>query len=180
MRRTPTAAHGAETGRPGSLRAEAPRRPAAPSEERIVSRSNGLIRLGATLGAVAVAAGAFGAHALGGRLDPDALETYDVAARYHLLHALAITLVGVAEARGIRNVRGAGWAFATGIALFSGSLYALALSGVEWLGAITPLGGVGFIVGWLWLAWRHVVPSTSAPGSEHHSGDASIRKRVVR
>ena len=111
-------------------------------------------RLFATLGAgsafISVLAGAFGAHALRGRLSPDALATFETAARYEMYHALA--LVGVAWA--VTRWPGAlthwaGWLFVIGTVLFSGSLYALALSGTRWLGAITPFGGVAFIAAWV-------------------------------
>ena len=113
---------------------------------------------GALLGFVGVAAGAFGAHALRGRVDPGALAIFDTAARYHLIHAIA--LFGVAWARtrwAGRAVDIAGWLFIAGIVLFSGSLYLLALSGASALGIITPVGGACLLGGWLalaWAAWR--------------------------
>jgi uncharacterized membrane protein YgdD (TMEM256/DUF423 family) len=113
-----------------------------------------LIALGALDGLIAVAAGAFGAHALKDRLDARSLEIFETAARYQMYHALAIVLCGALATRGATN---AGWAFQIGIVIFSGSLYALALSGVKGLGAITPLGGLAFLVGWgllAWSAWR--------------------------
>ena len=109
-----------------------------------------LIALGALNGALAVAAGAFGAHGLRERLEPRALEIFETAARYQMFHALAIVLCGVIATRGATT---AGWLFQAGILVFSGSLYALALTDVKVLGAITPLGGVAFLAGWLWLAW---------------------------
>jgi uncharacterized membrane protein YgdD (TMEM256/DUF423 family) len=102
---------------------------------------------------LAVAAGAFGAHALKARLAPDLLAVFETGARYHMYHALG--LFAVAWTYGARgpsaNVAGA--CMLAGIVLFSGSLYALALSGVRALGAITPLGGLAFLAGWAWLAW---------------------------
>jgi uncharacterized membrane protein YgdD (TMEM256/DUF423 family) len=109
-----------------------------------------LIALGALDGAIAVAAGAFGAHGLRERLEPRALEIFETAARYQMFHALAMVLCGVIATRGATT---AGWLFQAGIVVFSGSLYALALTDVKILGAITPLGGVAFLAGWSWLAW---------------------------
>lgn len=109
--------------------------------------------LGALSAAVAVAAGAFGAHALRGRLSPDLLAVFETAVRYHLVHALALLAVGLAAERiGARATRLAGGLFAAGTVLFGGSLYALALTGVRGLGAITPLGGVCWLVAWLVFA----------------------------
>lgn len=109
--------------------------------------------LGAVNGFLAVAAGAFGAHALKQRLTPEALAVFETGARYQMYHALALLLVAALAANG-RDLDASGWAFLAGIVLFSGSLYALALSGVKVLGAVTPLGGVAFLVGWALLAWR--------------------------
>jgi uncharacterized membrane protein YgdD (TMEM256/DUF423 family) len=110
--------------------------------------------LGALSGAVAVAAGAFGAHGLKARLSPDLLAVFETGARYQMFHALA--LVGAAWAADRfpgPAANAAGWLFVAGTVIFSGSLYALTLSGVRALGAITPIGGVAFIAGWLALAW---------------------------
>lgn len=109
--------------------------------------------LGAASAFVAVAAGAFGAHALRARLDAGALAVFETGARYQMYHALGLLAVGWAAARwpGPWATR-AGWLFVLGTVLFSGSLYGLALSGVRWLGAITPLGGVAFLGGWICLA----------------------------
>ncbi len=109
-----------------------------------------LVALGALNAAIAVAAGAFGAHALRERLEPRALEIFETGARYQMYHALGILLCGVLATRGAQQ---AGWVLQVGIVIFSGSLYALALSGVKGLGAITPIGGVAFLAGWAWLAW---------------------------
>ncbi len=109
-----------------------------------------LVALGALNAAIAVAAGAFGAHGLRERLEPRALEIFETAARYQIYHALAIILCGVFATRGATT---AGWLFQAGILVFSGSLYALALTGVKGLGAVTPLGGLAFLIGWIWLAW---------------------------
>jgi uncharacterized membrane protein YgdD (TMEM256/DUF423 family) len=112
------------------------------------------LALGAVFGGLAVAAGAFGAHGLRGRLAPDMLEVFETAARYEMYHALALLAVAAAVARWPESAAAAaGWCFVAGILVFSGSLYVLALTGVRWLGAITPLGGVAFLVGWGLLAW---------------------------
>jgi uncharacterized membrane protein YgdD (TMEM256/DUF423 family) len=114
--------------------------------------------LGSVSGALAVAAGAFGAHALRGRLDPRALEIYEVAARYQIYHALALLVVAIAAARWPGGEPlAAGWLFVAGTVVFSGSLYALSLGAPRWLGAVTPVGGLALIAGWLVLAvaaWR--------------------------
>lgn len=108
--------------------------------------------LGALFAAVGVAAGAFGAHALSGRLAPRMLEVYETAVRYQMYHALALLAVAwLATLSPGRAPRVAGWAFVAGILLFSGSLYALVFSGVRAFGVITPLGGVAFIIGWIAL-----------------------------
>lgn len=109
------------------------------------------IATGAVLGALAVAAGAFGAHALRARLSPADLATFETAARYQMYHALALLGVGLLAARGM-PVASAGWSFVAGVALFSGSLYLLTLGGLRWMGAVTPLGGIALILGWLLLA----------------------------
>ena len=107
--------------------------------------------LGAGLG---VALGAFGAHALKARLTPDMLAVYEVGVRYQLVHALALLAVAWAATRGPGPwISASGWLFVAGTLLFSGSLYALALSGVRGLGAVTPIGGVAWLAGWLCLAW---------------------------
>jgi uncharacterized membrane protein YgdD (TMEM256/DUF423 family) len=110
-----------------------------------------LLAAGAISGAVAVAAGAFGAHALKDRLTDKALSVFETAARYQMYHALAIVLCA-ALASSLPGAKLAGWLMQAGIVLFSGSLYALALTDVKTLGAITPLGGLAFIAGWVWLA----------------------------
>ena len=93
-------------------------------------------------------------HALRARLSPDLLAVFETAARYQMYHALGLLAVAWMVTRwpGPWPVR-AGWLFVAGTVLFSGSLYALALTGVRWLGAITPLGGAAFLAGWLCLAW---------------------------
>jgi uncharacterized membrane protein YgdD (TMEM256/DUF423 family) len=108
---------------------------------------------GATLAAVAVAAGAFGAHALAARLSPERLVTWETAARYHMIHALALVLVGaLAAAWPAPLLKVAAWLFLVGIVLFGGTVYTLALGGPRWLGAVTPLGGLSLIAGWVVVA----------------------------
>lgn len=103
---------------------------------------------------IAVAAGAFGAHALRARLAPDLLTVFESGTRYQMYHALALFIVAIAAVRWPgAPVRAAGWLFVAGTVLFSGSLYALALTGTRWLGAITPLGGLCFLAGWASLAY---------------------------
>ena len=110
--------------------------------------------LGAVSAFVAVALGAFGAHALRTRLVPDMLSVFEVGVRYQLYHALALLAVGAVAGRLPGGaVAAAGWLFVAGTVLFSGSLYLLALTGHRWLGAVTPLGGVAFLAGWAALAW---------------------------
>lgn len=110
--------------------------------------------LGSLSGLIAVAAGALGAHILRARLSPDMLANFQTAARYQMYHALALLASAWALTRWPGPaISAAGWLFVAGTAIFSGSLYALSLSGARWLGAITPLGGVAFVVGWLCLAW---------------------------
>jgi uncharacterized membrane protein YgdD (TMEM256/DUF423 family) len=116
------------------------------------------IVIGAASAFVSVAAGAFGAHALKSRLTPDLQTIFETGARYHMYHSLGLIAVGLlAAGRPSGLLTAAGWALLAGILLFSGSLYALALSGVRALGAITPLGGLAFLAGWVLFAlaaWR--------------------------
>lgn len=112
------------------------------------------LRIAGAVGAAGVLAGAFGAHGLSARLDPDMLKVFETGARYHLYHALALLAVSVAGDR----LWGTPWtsraciAWVVGIALFSGSLYALSISGIKGLGAITPIGGVALVLGWVFIA----------------------------
>jgi uncharacterized membrane protein YgdD (TMEM256/DUF423 family) len=106
----------------------------------------------ALMGLVGVGLGAFGAHGLRGRLSPEMLAVFETGVRYHMYHALAIlaTAALMTRAEG-RALTAAGWCFTAGIVLFSGSLYALAFTGVTMLGAVTPLGGLAFLAGWACL-----------------------------
>ena len=112
------------------------------------------VLIGAGLGFLGVALGAFGAHALKGKVDADMLAVFETGVRYQFYHALALLIVGWACAHWTSPaITAAGWLFVAGTALFSGSLYALALTGIKSLGAITPIGGVCFLAGWACLAW---------------------------
>lgn len=105
--------------------------------------------------AMAVALGAFGAHALRARLAPDALATYQTAVQYHFWHALGLMAVGILMAQwpADRWLAAAAWLLIAGLLMFSGSLYLLSITGERWLGALTPLGGTAFILAWLLVAW---------------------------
>jgi len=110
--------------------------------------------VGALSAGIAVAAGAFGAHALRARVGAPLPNIWETAARYQMYHALALLfLAWLMERAPGPAVRIAGWAFVVGTVLFSGSLYLMTLTGATWLGAITPLGGVAFLIGWGAVAW---------------------------
>ena len=111
--------------------------------------------LGSLFALAAVVIGAFGAHGLKARLAPEMLAVYQTGVQYHFYHALGLVLVGLAlfHLPESTALRASGWLMAAGIVLFAGSLYALALSGEKWLGAIAPIGGTAFILGWGALAW---------------------------
>ncbi len=100
-----------------------------------------------------VALGAFAAHLLKNRLPADMFAIFEVGVRYHMYHALGLFVVAWASFH-FTNVQSAGWFFIAGIVLFSGSLYLLSLTGLKWLGMITPIGGVCFLAGWVILAWN--------------------------
>jgi len=117
--------------------------------------------LGAGLAGAAVALGAFGAHGLRARVSPEMLAVFETGVRYQFYHALGLILLGLFAARGVGRAGGVesspgtgtvAWCFLGGIVLFSGSLYGLTLSGLRWLGAVTPLGGLLFIAGWVLFA----------------------------
>lgn len=113
------------------------------------------IALSATMGALAVVLGAFGAHGLESVLTEDMIDTYEIGVRYHFYHAGAALVLAIAGQRllALRSGKAAFAMFNIGIVIFSGSLYLLAVSGIRWLGAITPIGGVAFIAGWVLLAY---------------------------
>ena len=118
--------------------------------------------LGAASAFLSVAAGAFGAHALRARLSPDLLTIFETGARYHMYHSLGLIAIGLlSQTRPGALLNGAGWAMLAGIVLFSGSLYLLVFTGVTRFGAITPIGGVAFLLGWALLAWAAVRSAAS-------------------
>ncbi len=123
-----------------------------------MARPSHFLLAGAVLAGLGVAAGAFGAHGLKALLSAEMLAVFETSVRYQMYHALALVLTGILLERSVapderKCLRLAGWLFLAGILLFSGSLYLLALSGIRWLGAITPLGGLCLIAGWSLLAW---------------------------
>jgi len=117
------------------------------------------VLIGAVWGFLAVALGAFGAHGLPRDTSAQALDWWKTAAQYHLVHALALLLAGILGLLGAR-VAAAGWCFLAGSAIFSGTLYAMTLGAPRFLGAITPLGGLLLLAGWLALGWA----ARSLPG----------------
>ncbi len=112
------------------------------------------VAVGSLSAMLAVGLGAFGAHGLKGRLSAQLFEVYQTAVLYHLVHAVGLVLVGLIAhlLPDSAPVRWSGWLLAAGTLLFSGSLYLLAVSGIRWLGAVTPLGGLAFLAGWALLA----------------------------
>ena len=128
-----------------------------PRTEDIMDRTFAFI--GALMAMIGVMLGAFGAHALKGRLSPDDLVTFETGVRYQMYHALALFAVAWAVTRWPSGATtSAGWFFVAGIVVFSGSLYLLVLTGHRWLGAVTPLGGLAMILGWGLLAWGVLRP----------------------
>ncbi len=114
-----------------------------------------LVAIGALSAGLGVAAGAFGAHSLKDILDQHLLDVYEKATRYQMYHAFGMVLSGLAvQFWRDAGAAKAGWLFLGGTLLFSGSLYGVSLLGVRWLGAVTPIGGLLFIVGWVMLGWR--------------------------
>lgn len=108
--------------------------------------------VGAALCAVAVVAGAFGAHALKERLTPERLEVFETAVRYQMFHGLGLLLFAALQRAGVTGLDKASWSLALGVLLFSGSLYGIVAGGPRWLGPLTPLGGLLFVVGWVLAA----------------------------
>jgi len=112
------------------------------------------IGLGSLFAAIGVLAGAFGVHGLENALDPEMLSVFETAVRYQLVHALGLLMVGLVALRWSTPwLTFSGWAMVFGILAFSGSLYVLSLTGIRAFGAVTPIGGLAFVVGWLSLAW---------------------------
>ncbi len=123
----------------------------------ILSMNRTFFILGSIAALLAVAAGAFGAHALEAHLTPERLQTWETAARYQMYHALALLFAAGAASRWPGSTaHAAGWLFVAGIVVFCGTVYALALGAPRWLGAVTPLGGLSFMAGWALLAWAAV------------------------
>lgn len=121
------------------------------------------LRLAAASGFIVVGLGAFGAHGLRSLLDAARLGTWETAVQYQMLHVVALLAVGLLSLRGeLTLLRWSGWNFVVGTLLFSGSLYLLALTGVSWLGMITPLGGVCFLLGWVLLFKAAASPSVTS------------------
>lgn len=109
---------------------------------------------GAIAAFIAVALGAFGAHSLRTKLSPEMLNIFETGVRYQMYHALGLIAVAWAITRWPEaNLNAAGWAFIVGIVIFSGSLYLLSITDTRWLGAITPIGGLAFLIGWAILVW---------------------------
>ena len=111
------------------------------------------LAIGAVLAALGVAMGAFGAHALKNHLTPERLDVWKTATHYHLLHAVAVAFLGATIANSLPGAETSLKLLTAGLVVFSGTLYLLCLTGVGWLGAITPIGGLLMIAGWLTLAW---------------------------
>ena len=115
------------------------------------------IKLGGILGGLSVMLGAFGAHSLKASLTEKSLATFQTGVQYQFMHSLALILVGLLSLHFAdehkKKIERPGWFFAVGILLFSGSLYSLALGGPRWLGPVTPLGGLSFMIGWFLLAF---------------------------
>jgi uncharacterized membrane protein YgdD (TMEM256/DUF423 family) len=118
------------------------------------SSAQRFLALGSILAGLGVAAGAFGAHALKEILDAPMLQVFETATRYVMYHAFGLCIVSWAIDRyPEQRLEKSGWLFLIGILLFSGSLYAVSLAGIRWMGAVTPIGGLAFMTGWLLLAW---------------------------
>lgn len=110
---------------------------------------------GGLFGFLSVAFGAFGAHALSKSLAPDMMANFETAVRYQMYHALALLLLGIVQHQTQIDLFGySGWAFLFGILFFSGSLYMMSITGMKWLGAITPIGGLAFLFGWGWFVYQ--------------------------
>ncbi len=118
------------------------------------SSAQRFLALGSILAGLGVAAGAFGAHALKDILDSPMLQVFETATRYVMYHAFGLCIVSWAIDRyPEQRLEKSGWLFLIGILLFSGSLYVVSLAGIRWMGAVTPIGGLAFMTGWLLLAW---------------------------
>ena len=122
--------------------------------------SNLFVGIGALSALIAVAAGAFGAHGLKQVLSPDMLVTYHTAADYQFMHSIALIVIGTLHKVSARHCHlASAWTMLAGILIFSGSLYVLSLTGIKWLGMITPIGGISFLAAWLILALSYLAGS---------------------
>ena len=128
--------------------------------ENLVAQARWIIQLGSVLGLLGVGIGAFGAHGLRAKLEAAGrFDTFETAVKYQFYHALALVLVGIISQllannpAALKTLNWSAYSFAAGILIFSGSLYILCLSGITWLGAITPLGGLLMLAGWALLFW---------------------------
>jgi uncharacterized membrane protein YgdD (TMEM256/DUF423 family) len=119
------------------------------------------LSIGAALAGIAVMAGAFGAHMLEDMVSIERLATFETGVQYQIYHALALVLIGWISRTSPVSYNAVGYCFLAGIVIFSGSLYVLVLTDTPWLGAITPLGGLAFIAGWIILAYKGIDPSNS-------------------
>lgn len=129
--------------------------------------SNIFIGLGALSAFIAVSAGAFGAHALKQTLDAGMLAVYQTAVDYQLFHSLGLIIIGALDRTSQRRCHSiAAWSMLAGIIIFSGSLYILSMTGIKWLGMVTPLGGLSFLAAWLTLALCHLIRGQA---TEHRS-----------
>ena len=130
------------------------------------SLSQRFLILGTVFAGSGVAAGAFGAHALKEILDAPRLQVFDIATRYQMYHAFGLCIVSWAIDRyPEQRLEQTGWLFTIGILLFSGSLYVMSLAGIRWLGAVTPIGGLAFLAGWIllgWRVWRDALPRSTS------------------
>jgi uncharacterized membrane protein YgdD (TMEM256/DUF423 family) len=130
------------------------------------SPSRRFLGLGAVLAGCGVAAGAFGAHALKEILDAPMLLVFETATRYLMYHAFGLCIVSWAIDRYPRQgLEKSGWFFILGMVLFSGSLYVVSLAGIRWMGAVTPIGGLAFLIGWIllaWGVWREALPPSAS------------------
>ena len=128
--------------------------------ENLIAQARWAIQLGSVLGFLGVGIGAFGAHGLRAKLTAAGrMDTFETAVKYQFYHALALVLVGIVmqllanNPAALKTLNWSAWGFVAGTLVFSGSLYVLCLTGVTWLGAITPIGGLFFLAGWALLFW---------------------------
>lgn len=128
--------------------------------ENLIAQARWVIQMGSVLGLLGVGVGAFGAHSLRARLEAAGrMDTFETAVKYQFYHAVALVLVGIItqllanNPAALKTLNWSAWSFVAGTFIFSGSLYVLCLTGVTWLGAITPIGGLFFLAGWALLAW---------------------------